>query len=147
MKKIYLYAGIGGWLVLLFFIIVGLTMSDSSDNQVEERRTFQMNEVVTHPISDDDNIAVKVTGANIILDSKTPQTCVFGDCIDDRKPGKYVLTVMMDITNLGSDEYYDSPYQFEIEDANGKRYGLASRDLGFSIPEVSKGETYQTQAK
>ena len=146
MKKIYLIVGIGGWLALLFFIIIGITASNTSENQIdEERRTFQMHEVVTHPISDNDNIAVKVTEANIILDSKTPQTCAFGDCIDDRKPGKYVLTVMMDITNLGSDEYYDSPYQFEIEDINGKRYGLASRDLGFSIPEVSKGESYQTQ--
>jgi len=146
MKKIYLYAGIGGWLVLIFLIIVGITTSDSSENQIdEERRTFQMHEVVTHPVSNDDHIAVNVTEANIVLDSKTPQTCIFGDCIDDRKPGKYVLTVMMEITNLSNDEYYDSPYEFEIEDANGKRYGLASRDLGFSITEVSKGESYQTQ--
>ncbi len=148
MKKIYLVAGIGGWLALLFFIIVGITLSDSSENPTdEERRTFQMPEVVTHPVSDDDdNIAVKVTGANIVLDSKTPQTCVFGSCTDDRKPGKYVLTVLMDITNLGSDEYRDSPYQFEIEDAAGKRYGLASRDSGFGIiPEISKGESYHTQ--
>lgn len=143
MKKIYLIAG---WLALLFFIIIGITASNTSENQIdEERRTFQMHEVVTHPISDNDNIAVKVTKTKIILDSKTPQTCVFGDCIDDRKPGKYVLTVMMTITNLGSDEYYDSPYQFKIEDINDKRYGLASRDLGFNIPEVSKGESYQTQ--
>ena len=114
MKKIYLYAGIGGWLVLIFLIIVGITTSDSSENQIdEERRTFQMHEVVTHPVSNDDHIAVNVTEANIVLDSKTPQTCIFGDCIDDRKPGKYVLTVMMEITNLSNDEYYDSPYEFE----------------------------------
>lgn len=143
MKKIYLYAGIGAWLVFLLIIIVGITASDSSDNHVvKERRTFQMNEVVTHPISDDHNIAVKVTDASIVLDSKTPQTCILSNCIDDRKPGKYVLTVMMDITNLGNDEYYDSPYSFEIEDSNGKRYGLASRQLGFNSIEISKGESY-----
>ena len=146
MKKIYLYGGIGGWLVLIFFIIVGITTSDSSKIQVdEEKRTFQMYEVVTHPVSNYNNIAVKVTEANIVLDSKTPQTCVFGSCIDDRKPGKYVLTVMMEITNLANDEYYDRPYEFEIEDTDGKRYDLASREHEFSISKISKGESYQTQ--
>ncbi|PJC50843.1 MAG: hypothetical protein CO032_02765 [Nitrosopumilales archaeon CG_4_9_14_0_2_um_filter_34_16] len=146
MKKIYIYTGIGAWMVFLLIIVIGITTSDSSDNQVvKERRTFQMNEVVTHPISDDHNIAVKVTDARIILDSKTPQTCIMSNCIDDRKPGKYVLSVMMDITNLGNDEYYDSPYSFEIEDNDGKRYGLASRHLGFNSIEILKGESYKAK--
>ena len=146
MKKIYLYIGIGGWLVLLLFIIAGITISDPPKNQIDEvRRTFQMHEVVTHPVSNDDSIAVKVTHGNIILDSMTPQICKFGDCVDDRKPGKHVLTVMLDITNLANDEYYDSPFQFDIEDANGKRYSLTDSDFRFSALEVSKGETYQTQ--
>lgn len=146
MKKIYIYTGVGAWLVFLLIIIVGITASNPSDNQdVEKRRTFQMNEVVTHPISDDQNIAVKVTDASIVLDSKTPQTCILNNCIDDRKPGKYVLTIIMDITNLGDDEYYDSPYSFEIEDNNGKRYSLATRYLGFNSIEISKGESYKAK--
>ena len=146
MKRIYLVAGIGGWVVLLLFIIVGITTSSTSENQIDaERRTFQMHEVVTHAVSDNESIAVKITEANIILDSKTPQTCVFGDCVDDRKPGKYVLNVMMDITNLASEKYRNNPYQFEIEDVDGKRYDLASRDLRFGAPAMSKGESSSTQ--
>ena len=144
MKKIYLYAGIGGWIAVLSLIAIGIA-SDSPESQNDVGKIFQMNEVVTHKISDEQNIAVRVTEANIVLDSKTPKTCILGNCIDDRKPGKYVLTVGMDITNLGADKYYDSSYKFEVEDAEGKTYGSTSQHLGLGIVGASKGNSFQTE--
>ena len=106
-----------------------------------------MQEVVTHAITEDQNIAVKITDANIILDSKTPQTCILEDCVDDRDPGKYVLTVTAKITNLSLDEYYDSPILFQVEDMQGKRYDSASGLFGFGMQSLSKGESYSTKMK
>lgn len=136
MKKIYIYAGIGGWLALITIIIL-MSVSIPDDQKIEKK--FQMNQIVTHPISEDHSIAVKVTNATIVLDS---QTCIFEIC-DDRDPGKYVLTVMMNITNLGDDDFFDSPHQFEIEDSNGQRYILTDRES--DLVHVSKGESFTSK--
>lgn len=145
MKKIYLYAGIGVWLFLM--LIIALAVIGSSDNAEKERlssKSFDMNEIATHPLSKDENIAVKVTNAEITFDEKTPKFCTFGSCIDDRKAGMNILTVTMEITNLAKEPYSHNPDQFEIEDANGKKSYFVYR-TSTEKHVVSKGETYSTQ--
>jgi len=146
MKKVYLYAGIGAWLFLI--LIIALAVIGSSNNAKIEKlnsKSFEMNEVATHPLSKDENIAVKVTKAEITFDKKTPRVCVFDSCIDDRKAGMNILTVTMEITNLAKEPYIDNPSQFELEDANGKKYSPISNSYRVGINKVSKGETYSTQ--
>ena len=147
MKKFYLYTGIGAWVTLLFFIIVLVAIvPDSSDESNTQNTKFQMQEVATHEIIDDQSIAVKITKAHLILDSKAPQSCILGDCFDDRPPGKYRLTVVMDITNLSNDAYNDNTSLFKIKDANGKTYdNVISTDLGSLLLDLSlsKGQTIQ----
>ena len=146
MKKIYMYAGIGGWLMLMLLLVVGITSPNSSElESAGSVAEFYMHEVVTHKISDDRHIAVQVTDAYIVLDSKTPKVCFLGECVNDRDPGKYMLTVVMSVTNLGNDEYRDSPYKFEIRDGNDEQYAPAARHVKFSLQDIAKGETYQTK--
>lgn len=146
MKKVYLYAGIGAWLFLM--LIIALAVIGSSNNTKIEKlnsKSFEMNEVATHPLSKDENIAVKVTKAEITFDEKTPKFCTFGSCIDDRKAGMNILTVTMEITNLAKDPYTNNPSQFDIEDSNGKRYSPIDRSTEIKMNKVSKGEMYFTQ--
>ena len=133
-------------MALVLLIVIGIASPNSVEPETaEDMATFGMHEVVTHKISDDQHIAVKVTGADIVLDSKTPKTCFLGKCADDRDPGKYILAVMMDVTNLGNDEYYDSPYKFEIEDNEGERYVPADRHVRLNLQDIARGETYKTE--
>jgi hypothetical protein len=148
MKKVYLYAGIGAW--LFFMLIIALAVVGGANNAKTEKldsKSFEMNEIAIHPLSKDENIAVKVTKAEITFDEKTPKVCYFGSCIDNRKAGMNILTVTMEITNLAKEPYIDDPSQFELEDANGKKYSHVSRSIDMNMNQISKGETYSTQIR
>lgn len=141
----YIYAGIGLWLALLTVIFTVVLAPDTEETEIV--KMFSMNEIVTHKLAGDRSIAVKVTDASIVIDSKTPQVCILGECWNDRDPGKYMLTVGMEITNLAHQEYADGSYHFKIEDARGDRHEpiVGLYDLLFT--EVAKGETYRTDAQ
>lgn len=152
MKKTYIYAGIGGWILVLVIIIIGIVGSLNSDSKQQEQpdnftNLSKMNELVVHPIADDQQIAVKVKDVTLTIDEKTPTYCILGECIEDRAPGKYVLTLTAEITNLSNEEYVDSPYEFKIEDNNGKRYSPMARQFGITstVTEIAKGESFETR--
>lgn len=132
--------------MVLLAIIFTVVLAPNTE-EPEIVKTFSMNEIVTHELANDRSIAVKVTDASIVIDSKTPQICILGECWNDRDPGKYVLTIGMEITNLAHQEYTDGSYHFKIEDARGDRHEpiVGLYDLLFT--EVAKGETYRTDAK
>lgn len=145
MKKTHIYVGIGLWLALLAIISVAVLAPGAEKS--ETAGAFSMNEVVTHELASDRSIAVRVTDASIVIDSETPQVCILGECWDDRDPGKYVLTVGVEITNLAHREYTDGSYHFKIEDARGDRHEPVGGLYELLFTEVAKGETYRTDAR
>lgn len=138
---------------IIILVIIGSAVVDIVDNSP---RTFnpddlmkseihRMNQVVSHDMGLDTPIAIEVTQTTMVIDQRAPRACFGGDCIKDRDPGKYIFTVFMEITNLGDEKYYDSPYQFKILDSHGKSYSPAGRQFTFTVDEISKGETLSTK--
>jgi len=161
MKKIYIYAGIGGWILVMAVIAlaIGIGSQEQTTQEeenvpevtevVESNKIYKMNEMIIHSVDNEQKIAVTVTETTKKIDTRTPQVCTFGYCSDDRKPGMYVVQVSMKITNLSSEKYMDSPYKFRIQDENGKDYGPTSRQfgLGGNLKELSKGESLTAKIK
>jgi len=133
---------------IIFVAIVGLLIafsaissSDDTESQNTNIPIHKMGELIVHQETSDDSITIKVNKATIVIDEKTPQTCFAGYCTDDRKPGKYIIRVNFEITNLSTDVYVHSKMNMKIEEKDGKRFGPASRSLGLSISELGKGKS------
>lgn len=139
----------GGWLFVMLIIGLGILGSQIDSDTKEtisesQSKIHKMNELVIHPYTDEDSIAVKLLEASIIIDQKTPKGIILGESFEKRDPGKYTLKISMDITNLGNKDYEKYPYNFELVSSEGKRYSPETKLGSLFGDYYSKGENFRT---
>jgi len=133
---------------IILLAVIGVIIVFSAQNSAVETESKNANipihdsdELAVHKDTSDDLITVKINQATIVIDEKTPNSCVMGYCSDDRKPGKYVLRVDFEVSNLSNDQYIHAETKMKVEDKNGKLYEPASRSIGIAVKELSKGKS------